>query len=291
MSPALRSLADTVLAGRFGAAHPSSWSPVGGGSINDAFQVYYGPHRVFAKTNSAVKFPQLFGQEKAGLDLLHACGALRTPAVIGAFETEGEQLLLLEWIAPGERTPAFWKRFGEELARQHAYTAQDFGLDTNNYMGSVPQSNRPHKDWISFFIDERLEPLRRKCSGALPSNTSALFERLYAELPGIFPEAQPPALLHGDLWSGNFLCSAEGDPVLIDPAVHFGHPAADLGLTTLFGGFDDLFYEAYHYHSPLPANHRLQWEVCNLYPLLIHLLLFGNSYLAPIRQTLQRFGR
>jgi len=290
MSPALHSLADDVLADRFGGNHRSSWSAVGGGSINDAFLLSYGPHRVFTKTNSAVKFPQLFEKEKAGLDLLRKCGALRTPAVIGAFETEGEQLLLLEWIAPGERTPAFWKRFGEELARQHGHTAQHFGLDTNNYMGSVPQSNEYHPDWISFFINERLEPLRRKCSGALPAASSSLFESLYTALPDIFPEHWPPALLHGDLWSGNFLCSAEGDPVLIDPAVHFGHPAADLGLTTLFGGFDKLFYEAYHYHAPLPANHRLQWEVCNLYPLLIHLFLFGNSYLAPIRQTLQRFS-
>lgn len=141
MSPGLRSLADTVLADRFGSGHRSSLSTVGGGSINEAFCIRYGPHRVFAKTNSAVKFPQLFEKEKAGLDLLRSCGALRTPAVIGAYEADGGQLLLLEWIEPGERTPAFWKRFGEELARQHSFTAQSFGLDTDNYMGSVPQRN------------------------------------------------------------------------------------------------------------------------------------------------------
>jgi len=100
---------------------------------------------------------------------------------------------------------------------------------------------------------------------------------------------EPPALLHGDLWSGNYLCSATGQPVLIDPAVYYGHRNMDMAMTTLFGGFDALFYESYHYHFPLPANYRQQWEVCNLYPLLIHLNLFGKSYLANILNTIRQY--
>ena len=82
------------------------------------------------------------------------------------------------------------------------------------------------------------------------------------------------------------MCNQNFMPVLIDPAVYFGHRSVDLAMTTLFGGFDKSFYEAYHYHYPFPANYKMQWSVCNLYPLLIHLLLFGKSYLSQIEHTL-----
>jgi protein-ribulosamine 3-kinase len=112
---------------------------------------------------------------------------------------------------------------------------------------------------------------------------------LYDKLPEIFPP-EPSSLLHGDLWSGNFLCNEQSEPVLIDPAVYFGHRSVDLGMTTLFGGFDKSFYDAYAYWGTLPENYHEQWEVCNLYPLLIHLNLFGTGYLSSIAATLRRFG-
>ena len=85
------------------------------------------------------------------------------------------------------------------------------------------------------------------------------------------------------------MCNHASEPVLIDPAVYFGHPAVDLAMTTLFGGFRSPFYEAYNYYAPFPPNHGEQWEICNLYPLLVHLYLFGNTYMPPIEQTLQKF--
>ena len=115
-----------------------------------------------------------------------------------------------------------------------------------------------------------------------------MIENLYRQLPNIFaPES--PALQHGDLWSGNFLCDDQSMPVLIDPAIYFGHRSIDLGMTTLFGGFERAFYESYHNSYPLAHNHKEQWEVCNLYPLLIHLNLFGKSYLGDIFRTIQRY--
>ena len=110
----------------------------------------------------------------------------------------------------------------------------------------------------------------------------------YTNIPGIFNEEEP-CLLHGDLWSGNFMCNRDAEPVLVDPAVYFGHRSMDLGMTTLFGGFSSEFYEAYHYHYPFPANYKEQWEICNLYPLLIHLLLFGQSYFPSIDKVLTRY--
>ena len=95
--------------------------------------------------------------------------------------------------------------------------------------------------------------------------------------------------MHGDLWSGNFLCDTAGQPVLIDPAVYFGHRHMDLALTTLFGGFEPAFYEAYNDIYPFPKNYLQQWEIANLYPLLIHLNLFGLSYKGNILHTIRRF--
>ena len=114
-------------------------------------------------------------------------------------------------------------------------------------------------------------------------------ENLSSNMPALFDQERP-SLLHGDLWSGNFMCDLNNQPVLIDPAVYYGHRSVDLAMTTLFGGFRQPFYDAYHYHFPLPANHKEQGEICNLYPLLVHLYLFGAGYLSQIENTLSHIG-
>lgn len=263
---------------------------VGGGSINETYYVEWGQQRFFCKLNSASKFPQLFQMESAGLELLASGSVISTPAVIDCFEAQEQQVLLLEWIEPGERTDLFWQRFGERLAALHYQSAAQFGLDKDNYMGSVPQRNRQHGSWTTFFSEERLHLMVERCAqkGQLGKTHQQLFAQLEKRLPEIF-EVAAPSLLHGDLWSGNFLCNTREEPVLIDPASYYGHRAVDLAMTTLFGGFRRPFYEAYHHHFPLPANYEVQWRVCNLYPLLVHLYLFGSSYLPQIEQTLKQF--
>ena len=158
-------------------------------------------------------------------------------------------------------------------------------------MGSIPQSNQPTENWIDFFINQRLRPLIDQCaSQKLVSRAhQSQFEKLYKQLPSIFDKKQKPSLLHGDLWGGNIMCDQNSEPVLIDTAVYFGHPSIDLGMTSLFGGFRSGFYEAYNYHCPFPPNFKEQWAASNLYPLLIHLLLFGKSYLSRIEQTLHSY--
>jgi fructosamine-3-kinase len=214
------------------------------------------------------------------------------PEVVDCFETDQEQILIMEWINEGERTEMFWRKFGEQLAAMHHINAGHFGLDENNYMGSVEQLNNPMTSWTLFFINMRLQPLVQKCNSLdlLSSIHLKQFENLYKQLPALFHEEERPSLVHGDLWSGNFLCNDLSEPVLIDPAVYYGHRSVDLAMTTLFGGFRSPFYEAYHYHYPLPSNYEDQWKVCNLYPLLIHLLLFGKSYLSQIDGILKRFS-
>ncbi|MGZ3895703.1 MAG: fructosamine kinase family protein [Flavisolibacter sp.] len=265
--------------------------PVGGGSINQTIRVSAGGRLFFCKINSATKFPQLFQREQSGLALLRKQDLIRVPDVLDLFEGLGCQFLLLEWIRQGERTPAFWKKFGAQLAALHQVRGPQFGGPEDNYMGSLPQSNTPEEDWTSFFIRRRLEPMIQRClEGKLLTAThQKKFERLYHELPGIFDRDQMPSLVHGDLWSGNFMCDDHQQPVLIDPAVYYGHPAVDLGMTRLFGGFPQAFYEAYQYFAPLSFGREEEWAVCNLYPLLIHLFLFGSSYLPQIIQTLDKF--
>lgn len=265
-------------------------TPVGGGSINQTFKVCSTSSVYFCKVNSATKFPHLFQKEAKGLQLLGRHRILKVPAVVENFCTDNQQVLLLEWIDSGRRTEDFWKTFGAQLAALHHISQATYGLDHDNYMGSVEQVNASSTDWTGFFIHHRLQPLIEQCRSRqlLSSKHQQLFDRLYQRLPDLFA-AEPPALLHGDLWSGNFMCDAQSQPILIDPAVYYGHRSMDLGMTTLFGGFDQQFYQSYHYHYPLPSNYTEQWQVCNLYPLLIHLRLFGSGYLSQIESILQQF--
>lgn len=290
-APTLKDAVRQKLDDHFALKGDMDWSSVGGGSINQTYRLRSLHHTVFCKINSASKFPHLFRTESLGLHLIKEQGLVKVPDVIACFETGGYQVLLLEWINSGERTEGFWRKFGEQLARLHQVSHPVFGLGEDNYMGSVPQSNQPATDWIRFFTERRLQPLLDKCAAKqlISVKHRRQFENLYRHLPQIFDTTQKPALVHGDLWSGNYMCNHASEPVLIDPAVYFGHPAVDLAMTTLFGGFRSPFYEAYNYYAPFPPNHGEQWEICNLYPLLVHLYLFGNTYMPPIEQTLQKF--
>jgi len=267
------------------------FTSIGGGSINRTYKIIINKtEQFFCKTNSASKFPLLFQKEKHGLQLLVEQNIIRTPAIIACEEIGGEQILILKWIEQGLKTKKFWQIFGEQLAKLHRVTNKSFGLDEDNYMGALPQLNSLSNNWVDFFIHQRLEPQIKMAvdNHLLDPNHVIQFKKLYKFLPDIFPEEQS-SLLHGDLWSGNFLCDENSYPVLIDPAVYFGDRNIDLAMTTLFGGFDNTFYEAYDYHFPLSQNHREIWEICNLYPLLIHLNLFGKGYLHDILNTLQRY--
>lgn len=267
------------------------FTPVGGGSINDTYQVIANTgERFFIKINKAADYPSLFLCEKQGLELLSTTQLIRTAKVIATGEAGEYQVLILEWIEQGLKTSGFWRQFGEKLAALHQVTNEQFGLSVNNYMGALPQYNEPMEDWCSFFIHRRLEPqIKLAMDGHLLDKQQVRqFEGLYQQLPAVF-DPGVPSLVHGDLWSGNFLCDEYQQPVLIDPAVYYGHPGIDLAMTALFGGFDTAFYESYCFHAPPAPNYREQWEICNLYPLLIHLNLFGKGYLHDILRTIERY--
>ncbi|MFI5132346.1 MAG: fructosamine kinase family protein [Chitinophagales bacterium] len=265
---------------------------VGGGSINNCYRLTINDDRkLFLKLNSSTRFPGLFEKERNGLTFLGKQNCIRVPMVIFDTTVGNNQLLLLEWIEAGTRHEDFWKKFGQQLAQLHGATHEHFGFAEDNYMGALPQDNSFTKNWTEFFIKFRLQPQIELASNKkLLQKTQAIsFESLFKKLDSVF-NIEKPSLLHGDLWSGNFICNDQSLPVLIDPATYFGHRSMDLAMTTLFSGFEQPFYESYHYHFAFPANYREQWEICNLYPLLIHLNLFGESYLSDISRTLKKFS-
>jgi protein-ribulosamine 3-kinase len=269
-----------------------------GGSINDTYQVKTNNNiKFFLKLNSVTKYPALFEKEKNGLEFLGKQKIIHTASVITSDVMEDQQILVLKWIEGGLKTEQFWKQFGEQSAALHKQTWLGrkgetlFGFAENNYMGALPQVNTQKENWVDFFIHCRLEPQIKLAieKKLIRSRHIVAFENLYSRLLSIFNN-ENSSLLHGDLWSGNFMCNENSEPVLIDPAVYFGHRSIDLAMSTLFGGFNKLFYESYDYHFSLPDNYDEQWEVCNLYPLLIHLNLFGSSYLGQIESTLGKFN-
>lgn len=263
--------------------------PVGGGCINNAAKLVTTNQSYFIKWNS-ISEKEMFEKEKEGLSFLSEQKEIQIPEVLGDGQLDNKTYLLLEWIEGGLSSADFWNDFGRSLAKLHKYHSNTFGLSYDNYIGRLKQSNKQHQDWASFFIQERLEPQIRLASNKnlIDPNLHISFERLFQRLEDIVPN-EKPALIHGDLWSGNFLTSEESKPVLIDPAVHFGHRETELSFTQLFGGFDTKFYQSYNEEYPLENGFEERIDIHNLYPLLVHVNLFGNSYLSGINQTLKRF--
>ncbi|TSA28009.1 MAG: ketosamine-3-kinase [Bacteroidetes bacterium] len=265
--------------------------PLVGGDINQVYRLDRSSGTLCLKFNSAERYPQMFAKEANGLSLLRASQTLRVPVVVEVIDLDSCSALLLEFIHSAGPVNDFMFRFGFSLAKLHDLTAFEYGLDDDNYMGSLSQSNRKHNNWIDFFREERLERqihLARD-SGKISAETSRFFSRLFARLDRLL-SVDRPALVHGDLWGGNFMVSETGEACLIDPAVYYGHREIDLAMTTLFGGFSADFYTGYEAHHELVPGWRERLDIYNLYPLLVHVNLFGGGYLGSVMSILKRFG-
>lgn len=262
-----------------------------GGDINQVFRLKlaHSPDLVL-KLNSSNMYPDMFEKEAKGLDLLRGAGG-KAPQVVKTFVDGANQYLLLEFIKESRPDGASWEKFGRQLARVHQKTSDYFGLGHDNYIGSLVQINSNKKNWSEFFISNRLEPLVQMAStrNLLGKAQRKAFESLYARLSQLIPE-EPASLLHGDLWSGNLMFDFYGEPVFIDPAVYFGHREVDIAMTRMFGGFNEIFLSSYNEIKPLELGWQERLEIHNLYPTLVHLVLFGSSYLSGIERTLRRYA-
>jgi protein-ribulosamine 3-kinase len=259
----------------------SSDAPVQGGCVHRCYRATRRGRPVFVKVNDA-RLADAFAAEADGLLALRGAGC-RAPEPLAQGVAARHAYLLLEWLEL--RSSGDFAAMGAMLAAMHRASADAYGWPRENYIGPTPQENGACETWMEFWRERRLEPQL-----ALASRNGHRLEPapVWRLLEGHHPT---PALLHGDLWSGNAAFIAGGEPVLFDPAVYYGDREADLAMTELFGGFPAEFYDAYHKAWPLESGYELRKHLYNLYHLLNHLNLFGPSYLAQVEATLRVLRR
>jgi len=261
---------------------------VQGGDISEALKIELEDGQAFFLKFHKGNFnasKSIFTQEVKGLNTLRS---VNTSLVIPEVISHNNSYLLLEYLKEEKQGNDF--QFGVDIAKLHKSSNELFGFSEDNYIGSIGQSNRYHADWLEFFIRERIEPLVNKAmeGGLLSNKYSRIFERVFNYTYVIFPD-EPPALLHGDLWSGNYLFTKQGQAAIYDPAVYYGHREMELAMTTLFGGFNPAFYDGYQTEYPLQTGWEERQKLCQLYPLLVHALLFGGNYVQQSKALLDRF--
>ncbi|MCX8080011.1 MAG: fructosamine kinase family protein [Bacteroidia bacterium] len=247
---------------------------VGGGDINQTMKVTTADGDYFVKYQSKCKH-DFFECEADGLDFLKKNSSFRIPKVIGTFYEYGEGLLVMEYILHGKRSPEYYAKLGEKLARMHLQKMEKYGYKQDNYVGSLVQQNNPSSCWAEFFVRQRLFPFKDILS--LPNKgheVDVIIEKIHQKTYHIHPSP-----LHGDLWSGNHMADEEGNPVLIDPAVYCGDRAIDIAMLQLFGSLHPEFYNTYFSIYPKDEHWEFRIKLCTLYPLLVHARLFGGHYI------------
>lgn len=261
--------------------------PLSGGDINEVFLLNCSEENFVVKINSASKFPALFEAEASGLRLLKQNSGFKIPAVIAKGIYQNTAYLILEYIFPGNPSKNFLEKFAEALACLHKTTAKNFGLDHDNYIGSLPQQNGFCSSAPEFYISQRLEPQFKMAAdnGFRFKNLEEFFKNISEGIP-----KELPALVHGDFWNGNYMVSETGKPVLIDPAVAYAPREMDIAMMKLFGGFSEEIFSNYNAAFPLGEGWKERLPLWQLYYLLVHLNLFGSGYLPQVNSVIKRYS-
>ena len=252
---------------------------IGGGCINAAIKISGSGRAFFLKLNNA-SLIDMFEAEADGLREIAAANAVRVPQPLCTGISGNQAFIVMEYLDMGGRGGAtVMARFGEQLAQMHHHTARQFGWHRDNTIGSTPQRNDWHDDWLGFWREQRLGyQLELAGKHGLGARVLLKGEKLQDNLPAFFSEQPQASIVHGDLWSGNYGISNGGEPVIFDPAVYFGDRETDLAMTELFGGFGSDFYSAYNNTWPLASGYRQRKTLYNLYHILNHYNLFGGGY-------------
>lgn len=275
--------------------HIESSRSIGGGCINQTLAlVLSNGETVFLKHNDHPP-DGMFEKEALGLNLMRQIeNGPRIPKVIALPDDSNPHFLIIEYIEEENPGNDYYERFGQTLAAMHRTTQDHYGLDHDNFIGSTKQINTPETDGLVFFREHRLgfqQKLARE-RGLLSVIIDKKIDRLRDQLDQQLDlTGEQPALVHGDLWSGNTFADNAGHPCLVDPAVYFGLRETDLAMTELFGRLPQPFYDAYREASPQNPGYEERKQIYNLYHLLNHLNLFGSSYLASVESTVNTFVR
>jgi len=270
---------------------------VTGGDLNDAWRVELKDgSSAFIKTSAEAR-PGVFSTEAQGLRWLGEPGALDVPEVLAEVDPaegdhEGPRLLALEWIEEGSLDAAGEEALGRGLAAVHEAGAPDFGAKFPLRLGPLTVPNEPADSWPEFYAERRLRPLARDAEEkrALPDGCLQALDRVCEKLPALAGPEEFPARLHGDLWSGNVLAGRNGRPYLIDPAAYGGHREVDLAMLCLFGGPSRRCVAAYEEVSPLADGHEERVPLWQLFPLLVHAVLFGGGYGSSVARIAARLA-
>lgn len=269
---------------------------ISGGCINHAMTVYTSTgETLFLKYNRDAS-PKMFQAEAKGLIELAKAEAIHIPKVIAYSEEDGKEspFILMEYLPSKQKSKNFYETFGRQFASLHKYTKKHYGFDEDNYIGSTDQINDWMENWVDFFREQRLgyQIELAKKNSYWSSDLEKLWESVSSQLDELIAKPEEPAsLLHGDLWSGNYITGPNGEPCIIDPAVYYGRREADLAMTELFGGFDTKFYSAYNEAYPLEPGYEERSKIYKLYHLLNHLNLFGTGYLGQVQSILKYFAK
>ena len=264
---------------------------VHGGDINLSYCLFTATRKYFLKVNDKNRYPLMFSKEANGLDKLREFCTIEIPQVIKQGDCNDQQYLVLEWMEKGTPKKDMWESFAKGLAIMHKQSEEYFGLNEDNYIGSLNQNNIPHDEWHSFYSECRIKPFVKKLfdAGDLSAKDIRDADLFCNNLKTILPN-ESPSLLHGDLWAGNYMINSSGYAAIFDPAVYFGHREMDIGMTKLFGGFDQCFYDLYNSTYPLEKGWEKRLPVTQLYPLLIHAVLFGGHYIESVKNILKVFS-
>ena len=269
---------------------------VHGGDANEAYRLFLSNGKtLFLKANS-IQRGDFFRAEAEGIAALRSTAAIRVPQIYAMGKDENCSFLLMEYIDSTRPSEGFWEKLGTDLARMHkADTAAfvrlgKYGFDRDNYIGAGYQKNTGKDSFVEFFSECRLRPQFEMAEKYFDGEIIRRSNRLLDTLDKYLIEPYRPSLLHGDLWSGNFMADENGLPMLIDPAVYVGCNEADIAMTELFGGFDKKFYDSYFDFMGMIPGYADRRDLYNLYHLLNHLNLFGSSYLYAVIRIIDRYS-
>ena len=257
-------------------------SNLSGGSICQAqlLTTTNGDKYVYKQLKQAPK--DFFLQEKTGLETLAKSRIFSTPEVYATTEKG----ILLEYIKPTATSKQQWYKLGEKLAQLHQITQPQYGFFADNFLALIPQNNHWHTDWPSFYREQRLRPLIQH--PLFNKDDQHRWQRLLNQLDKLLDNEEPPALIHGDLWSTNIIFTSD-DIYLIDPAVYYASREIEIAYLEFVGNFYQPLIEAYQANYPLSKYYAKRKNLYLLYPYLVHLHLFGEMYLPGLREILHYY--